>query len=135
MVNVHSVHPSSPGYDIAGIAPSPVCVPFAGWQAVNQSIPMHGCSDGRSQSSLRVPYPIPWNCMNMNAIRAKRESVRIMKRVHRFFDCHCIERTGDYCNDVNGGKKNDMVPDGDAGVLWQHDYLGNLPLVLHVFRG
>ena len=57
----HSVHPASPYCDIAGIAPGPVCVTAAGWQHGSQSIPIHGCSDGRSQSSWRAPCTITGN--------------------------------------------------------------------------
>jgi len=55
-------------------------VPFEGWQAVNQNIPMHDCSDGNSQNSLNVPCPISGNHKNINATRAKGESIRIAKK-------------------------------------------------------
>jgi hypothetical protein len=59
-VNVPGVNPSSLLYDNADTEPSPVYVPSAGWQAVNQNIPIRGYSDGRLQSSLKVPCPIQW---------------------------------------------------------------------------
>jgi hypothetical protein len=43
-INVHFVHPSSPGYGTAGIEPLRVFSPFAGWQAVTRSRPTRGCN-------------------------------------------------------------------------------------------
>jgi hypothetical protein len=63
----------------------------------------------------------------------KGESVRILEKGHIGFS----DATGLIIfNDVNGGKKKMrrlwwVLP----GVLRQHDYMGNLPLILHMLRG